>query len=207
MAIAFFLLAALGLLLIPGPAVLYIVSRSVTQGRRAGLASVGGIELASLAHAVAAALGLSALLLASALAFDVVKYLGAAYLIFLGARVLLTREDRNREPVQIRESLSQLFAQGFMVNLLNPKTALFFYAFLPQFVDPAQGGVVEQIILLGVLFVLLASCTDSCYALLGSMASKWLSRKMSFQRVQRYVSGTIYIALGLVAAFTGSEKR
>src|SRR5581483_12011255 len=165
--IVLFLLAALGLLLIPGPAVLYVVTRSVSQGRRAGLASVGGIELAGLTHTVAAAFGLSALLLASALAFSIVKYLGAAYLIYLGVRTFLSRHDGKQEAAAPR-SLSRLFMQGFVVNILNPKTALFFYAFLPQFVDPARGAVVWQILFFGALFVLLAFCTDSLYALLGS---------------------------------------
>ncbi len=205
--IALFLLAALGLLLLPGPAVLYILTRSVAQGRRAGLASVLGIELASLTHAVAAALGLSALLLTSALTFSVVKYLGAAYLIYLGVRTLLVREERQRAPVPAPRSFSQLFAQGFLVNLLNPKTALFFYAFLPQFVDPARGAAVGQILLLGALFVLLASCTDSLYALLGSTVGKLLTRKAQFRQTQRYISGSVYIVLGLTAAVTGSEKK
>src|SRR5260370_23287179 len=112
--IALFLLAALGLLLFPGPAVLYIITRSVAQGRRAGLASVLGIELASLTHAVAAALGLSALLLTSALTFSVVKYLGAAYLIYLGGRTLLVRGERQRAPVPAPRRFSQLFAQRFL---------------------------------------------------------------------------------------------
>ena len=150
---ALFLLAALGLLLIPGPSVLYIITRSVAQGRRAGLASVLGVEMASLTHAAAAALGLSALLLTSALAFSVVKYLGAAYLIYLGVRTFLAREESQQAQVPASRSLSQLFAQGFLVNLLNPKTALFFYAFLPQFVNPGRGPIAEQILLLGMLFV------------------------------------------------------
>ncbi len=205
--ITFFLLAALGLLLLPGPAVLYIITRSVAQGRRAGLASVLGIELASLTHAVAAALGLSALLLTSALAFSVVKYLGAAYLIYLGVRTLLAREELQQAPVQVPRSFSQVFAQGFLVNLLNPKTALFFYAFLPQFVDPTRGAVVGQILLLGALFVLLASCTDSLYAMLGSTVGKFLIRKAYFRQIQRYVAGCVYIVLGLTVAVTGAEKK
>jgi len=204
---ALFLLAALGLLLIPGPSVLYIVTRSVAQGRRAGLASVLGIELAGLVHAVAAALGLSALLLTSALAFSIVKYLGAAYLIYLGVRTLLAREE-NHQPLAVApRSFSQVFAQGFFVNLLNPKTALFFYAFLPQFVAPAHGAVVGQILVLGILFVLLASCTDSLYALLSSTVGKFLIRKARFRHIQRYITGSIYIALGVTTAVTGSEKK
>ncbi len=196
--IALFLLAALGLLLIPGPSVLYILTHSVAQGKRAGLASVLGIELAGLIHAIAAALGLSALLLTSALAFSIVKYLGAAYLIYLGVRTLLAREERQQTAVSAPKSFSQLLTRGFLVNLLNPKTALFFYAFLPQFVNPARGAVAG---------VLLASCTDSLYALLGSTVGKLLTRNAGFRHLQRYVTGSIYIVLGVTAAVAGSEKK
>jgi threonine/homoserine/homoserine lactone efflux protein len=205
--IALFLLAALGLLLIPGPAVLYVVTRSAAQGRRAGLASVLGIESAGLIHVTAASLGLSALLLTSALAFNIVKYLGAAYLIYLGIRTLLSREAGQHPSIPASRSHWQLFSKGFLVNLLNPKTALFFYAFLPQFVVPARGAVVGQILFLGILFVLLASCTDSLYALLGSLVGQLLTRSARIRRVQRYVTGSIYIALGLTTAVTGSEKK
>jgi len=205
--IALFLLAALGLLLIPGPSVLYILTHSVAQGKRAGLASVLGIELAGLIHAIAAALGLSALLLTSALAFSIVKYLGAAYLIYLGIRTLLAREERQQTAVPAPKSFSQLLTQGFLVNLLNPKTALFFYAFLPQFVNPARGAVAGQMLLLGALFVLLASCTDSLYALLGSTVGRVLTRNTGFRHLQRYITGSIYIVLGVTAAVAGSEKK
>jgi threonine/homoserine/homoserine lactone efflux protein len=205
--VTLFLLAALGLLLIPGPAVLYILTHSAAQGRRAGLASVGGIELASLTHAVAATLGLSALLLTSAFAFSVVKYLGAAYLIYLGVRTLLAGHESSQTPVPAPKSCSRLFAQGFLVNLLNPKTALFFYAFLPQFVDPARVVVIGQTLVFGVLFVLLASCTDSLYALLGSTVGKFLTRNVRFRQGRRYVTGGVYIVLGVTAAVTGSEKK
>ncbi len=205
--VALFLLAALGLLIIPGPSVLYIITRSVAQGRRAGLVSVLGVELASLTHVAAAALGLSALLLTSALAFSVVKYVGAAYLIYLGVRTLLAREANPRASVLAPKRFSQLFTQGFLVNLLNPKTALFFYAFLPQFVDPARGAVAGQILLLGALFVLLASCTDSLYSLLGSTMSRWLTRNAQFKQNRRYITGSIYILLGVTTAFAGSEKK
>jgi threonine/homoserine/homoserine lactone efflux protein len=202
-----FLLAALGLLLIPGPSVLYVITRSVEQGRRAGLASVLGIESAALAHTAAAAIGLSALLLTSALAFSIVKYLGAAYLIFLGLRTLLTREQHIQTTVHVPKSFSRLFTQGFVVNLLNPKTALFFYAFLPQFVDPARGAVGAQILFFGGIFVLTATCTDSLYALLSSQLGKMLSRSEYIRRVQRYITGCVYIALGITTAIAGSEKK
>src|SRR5437763_8809060 len=135
-ALSLFLLAALGLLFIPGPAVLFVVTRSVDQGKQAGVVSAAGIGVADLVHTTAAAFGLSALLLTSALAFTIVKYLGAAYLIYLGVETYLAREESQQAQVPASRSLSQLFAQGFLVNLLNPKTALFFYAFLPQFVNP-----------------------------------------------------------------------
>lgn len=201
--VALFLIAALGYLIVPGPAVLYITGRSVAQGRRAGLASVLGIELASLTHVVAAAFGLSALLLTSPLVFDIVKYLGAAYLIYLGLRALLTQEKPDREPASSEGSFSQLSAQGFLVNLLSPKSALFFYAFLPQFVDQAGRAAAVQVLLLGALFVVLACCTDSLYCLLGSTAGQWLIGKARFGRIRRYAAGSIYIMIGLTAALVG----
>lgn len=205
--IGLFLLAALGLLLIPGPSILYITARSAAQGRRAGLASVVGIELASLAHAGAATLGLSALLLTSALAFSVVKYVGAAYLIYLGVRTLLARHGDQERPAQAPRRYAQLCTQGFLVQLLNPKTALFFYAFLPQFVVPARGPAPGQILLFGVLFVLLAACTDSLYAVLGATVGQRWSGQARFRRGQRYVTGSVYIVLGVSATVTGAERK
>ncbi|HET8840576.1 MAG TPA: LysE family translocator [Ktedonobacteraceae bacterium] len=205
--ISLFLLAALGLLLIPGPSVLYVVTRSVDQGRRAGIVSASGICVASLLHTTAAALGLSALLLSSALAFTVVKYLGAVYLIYLGIRTLLRRETHESANKLEPRSLRRIFLQGILVNLLNPKTALFFFAFLPQFVDPARGSVVGQILFFGCLLIGLGFCSDSTYALLAGTLAKWLKKSARFQRVQRYITGIIYIALGLTAAFVSSEKK
>jgi threonine/homoserine/homoserine lactone efflux protein len=202
-----FLLAALGLLLIPGPAVLYIVTRSVAQGRKAGLASVLGIELAGLCHSVAAAFGLSAILLASSLAFNVVKYLGAAYLVYLGIRTILSRKASAAADTSPPPSLSQMFRKGFLVNMLNPKTALFFYAFLPQFVDPARGSSILQILFLGVLFVVLATITDSTYALVSSGVGRFVTARPGYARVQKYVTGGIYISLGVAAAVSGSGKK
>ena len=205
--IAVFLLAGLGLLLIPGPAVLYVVTRSAAQGRRAGFASVLGIELATCVHILAAAFGLSAILLTSALAFNVVKYLGAAYLIFLGLRTLLSGKQQQNVHLEASKSLFHLFSRGFLVNLLNPKTALFFYAFLPQFVDPGRGALIGQILLFGVLFALMATCTDSLYALLGSVVGRWLNKSRLVQRWQRAITGYIYILLGVTTAVTGAEKK
>ena len=204
--VTLFLLAAFVLLVIPGPAVLYITTQSIAHGRRAGLASAAGIQLGTLAQVVAATLGLSALLMASAVTFSVVKYLGAAYLIYLGLRTLLVTEDdapSNAAP----KKLSQLFVQGFLVNLLNPKTALFFFAFLPQFVDPARGAVSGQILWLGLLFVILACCTDGTYALLAGTLGGWLRRSAGFRQARRYVAGSVYLGLGLTAALTGEARK
>jgi threonine/homoserine/homoserine lactone efflux protein len=201
-----FLSAALVLLLIPGPAVLYITARSASQGRVAGLVSVLAIETANFVQAVAAALGLSAILLSSALAFDVVKYLGAAYLIYLGIRKLLASDNGAKDEAVKQESLSRIYWQGFAVNILNPKTALFFFAFLPQFVDPAKGNVTGQNLLLGAIFVGLAIITDSMYALLASSLAGKLTGNKRFQKGQRYFAGLVYIGLGITTALAGAKK-
>ena len=202
----FFLGASLALLLVPGPAVLYITARSANQGRLAGLVSVLAIETANFLQAVAATLGLSAILLSSALAFDVVKYLGAGYLLYLGLRKLLVREEETGDQAIKSESLTQIYWQGFAINLLNPKTALFFFAFLPQFVDPARGDVTTQTLLLGGIFVGLALITDSLYALLASSLADRLRGSRHFQKGQRYFAGLVYVGLGITTALTGSKK-
>jgi threonine/homoserine/homoserine lactone efflux protein len=202
-----FFVAAVALLITPGPAVLYIVSRSIEQGRRAGLVSVLGIQVGGLVHVAAAALGLSALLLSSALAFSIVKEAGAAYLVFLGLRMILgfPREDTAGAP-EPRGS-ARLFREGVMVNVLNPKTALFFLAFLPQFVDPARGPVAGQVLLLGVSFVVLAMISDSAYALLAGSLREWLRGNARCLRLQRYVSGGVLVSLGLATALSGSSRK
>jgi threonine/homoserine/homoserine lactone efflux protein len=206
---ALFVAAALALLLVPGPAVLYVVARSVDQGRPAGLASVLGVGIGSLVHIAFAAVGLSALLASSAAAFSVVKWLGAAYLIWLGLQRLLTRGEEDATAVVEPERLSRVFLQGVVVNVLNPKTALFFLAFLPQFVDPARGAAWTQIVVLGATFVAVGLCTDSSYALLGGTAGDWLRRKSQgggFRWMRRCVPGGVYIALGAATAVSGSGK-
>jgi len=205
---ALFVAAALALLLVPGPAVLYVVTRSVDQGRPAGLASVLGVGIGSLVHITFAAIGLSALLASSAAAFSAVKWLGAAYLIWLGLQRLLTQGEEDAPAAVEPERLSRVFLHG-VVNVLNPKTALFFLAFLPQFVDPARGAAWMQIVMLGATFVAVGLCTDSLYALLGGTAGDWLRRKSqgeSFRWMRRYVPGGVYIALGAATAVSGSGK-
>lgn len=202
-----FLFAALILLLTPGPAVLYIVARSLDQGRWAGFVSVLSIEVGNFVHVLAATLGLSAILVSSALAFSVVKYLGAAYLIYLGLRRLLTREEAHPPTTFQRQSLRRIFRQGVLVAILNPRTALFFFAFLPQFVYPSRGSVTLQLLTLGCLFVLMAIFTDGLYALLASTAGQWLKGRRSFLRVERYVVGSVYIGLGVTAALADTKYQ
>jgi threonine/homoserine/homoserine lactone efflux protein len=206
---ALFVAASLALTIVPGPAVLYIVARSVEGGRPAGLVSVLGIGVGGLVHVVFAAIGLSAILASSAMAFSVVKWLGVAYLIYLGIGRFLARDEESRAVTVEKEPLSRVFSQGVVVNVLNPKTALFFLAFLPQFVDPSRGAVTAQIALLGITFVVLALCTDGLYALLTGSAADWLRRRNEsprFRRLQRYVSGGVFIALGAATAVAGSGK-
>jgi threonine/homoserine/homoserine lactone efflux protein len=204
-----FVAASLALLLVPGPSVLYIVARSVDGGRAAGLVSMLGVEAGALVHIAFATVGLSAVLASSATAFAVVKWLGAAYLVYLGLRRILSRDDEDLHPVG-PEKLSRVFSQGVIVNVLNPKTALFFLAFLPQFVDPSRGPVWAQVVLLGLTFVTLAAFTDGLYALLSGSAAGWLRRRSEsprFRRGQRYLTGGVYLALGAAAAASGSGKN
>jgi threonine/homoserine/homoserine lactone efflux protein len=189
-------LAALALLAIPGPAVLYIVFQSAEQGRRVGLASVAGVHLGTLVHVAAASAGLSAVIVASSLAFSVVKYAGAAYLVYLGIRKLLEPNEETRIEHR-REPLRRAFMRGTIVNALNPKTALFFLAFLPQFVAPDRGGVWSQALVLGFVFVGLGLVTDSLYALVAGTVGGLLRRR---RNAVRYGSGIVFIALGATAA-------
>jgi threonine/homoserine/homoserine lactone efflux protein len=189
-----FVLAALLLLVIPGPAVLYIVSRSVDQGRAAGLASVLGVTTGTLIQTGFATAGLSALILESAVAFDVVKYAGAAYLIVLGIMRL-----RDRSEVQVERqprTLRRLYTQGVIVNTLNPKTALFIFALLPQFVDRDAGRVWLQVLVLGLTLCALGLLSDGAYAMAAGVVAERLRRS----HLQRWVGGTILVGLGVAAA-------
>ena len=207
--LALFAVAAVTLLVIPGPAVLYIVTRSVDQGRAAGLASVCGVHVGTLVHVAAAALGLSALLVSSATAYHAVRWLGAAYLVWLGIRRLLAKDEPSGSvngPRASRLGLGRIFAQGVVVNVLNPKTALFFLAFLPQFVDVSRGSVPFQVVVFGVAFVLLGLVSDGTYALLASTGAGWLRRRPRVARGSRLVSGGVLIGLGLTTARAGSRS-
>jgi len=196
-----FLSASLALLVIPGPSVTFIVTRSVQQGRTAGLVSVLGVHAGSVVHVLAAALGLSALLASSALAFTVVKYVGAAYLLFLGIRQLWrSKAPAVDTPDPEPDSRWRLFRQGAIVNILNPKTAIFFLAFLPQFLAPGRGPVWFQVIVLGLVFMALGVLSDGAYALAAGAIGERLRRSATVRRWLDRVSGGIHIVLGTFAA-------
>jgi threonine/homoserine/homoserine lactone efflux protein len=205
-AIGVFVVAALALLLVPGPAVLYIVARSIQEGRRAGLVSVVGIHVGTLVHIAAATLGLSALVVSSAVAFTAVKVAGAVYLVGLGLWTIFANRAEAEVALGGERNLRRAFAQGIVVNVLNPKTALFFLAFLPQFVDPDAPHPALQIAFLGVLFALLGLITDSIWALAAGTAGGVLRRSRRFVRTQRYVTGTVYVGLGVATAFAGPAE-
>jgi threonine/homoserine/homoserine lactone efflux protein len=204
-----FVSAAALLLAIPGPAVLYIVGRSIGQGRNAGLVSALGIGVGTLIHTLAAAVGLSALLVSSATAFSVVKYLGAAYLVYLGIQRLRSKQPlaAASDTTAPQATLARAFSQGIVVNVLNPKTALFFFAFLPQFIDPARGHVATQILSLGVLFACMGTTSDSLWALFSGSVAGWLRNNHRWMRNERYVSGGILISLGVATAFVGHSAK
>jgi threonine/homoserine/homoserine lactone efflux protein len=199
-----FAAAALALIVVPGPAVLYIVSQSIDRGRLAGFVSALGIAVGALVHVAAAAIGLSSLLVSSATAFNVVKYAGAAYLICMGLWTIFHRPDEAAVSAPSERRLRRRFGQGVIVNVLNPKTALFFFAFLPQFVDPEKGAAALQIGVLGLVFVVIAVVSDSLWALAAGTASQRLRGSRRFLTVQRYVSGSVFVGLG---ALTAAAKR
>jgi threonine/homoserine/homoserine lactone efflux protein len=199
-----FVSAAALLLAIPGPAVFYIVGRSIGHSRNGGLISALGIGVRTLIHTAAAAVGLSALLVSSATAFSVVKYLGA---IYLGIQKFRRDESFDASPDAPRTTLRRVFAQGIVVNVLNPKTALFFFAFLPQFIDPIRGHVATQILSLGILFACMGTLSDSLWALFSGTVAHHLRGNPRWMRTQRYVSGGMLISLGVATALAGSNTK
>jgi threonine/homoserine/homoserine lactone efflux protein len=205
-ALVVFSLASILLLIVPGPSVLFIVARSMDQGRSAGLVSVAGIHCGTIVHVVAAALGTTAVLAASETAFDAIRYAGAAYLIYLGVRTL-TGRVASGDGGPAEAPLPRIFRQAVVVNVLNPKTALFIVAFLPQFVDPHRGSATVQVLVLGGTFIALGLVSDSSYALGAARIATTLRAWPRFATVQHYASGSVYIGLGLAAALTGSRPR
>ena len=196
-----FAIASLALLVIPGPAVLYVINRSISDGRSTALAAVAGLEIGNFMHVIAATVGLSAVIAASATAFGVVKWIGAGYLIYIGLRTV------SRKPASFNQEQKSLprrksFTQGIVVNTFNPKVALFFLSFLPQFIDAEKGSAALQSLILGSLFVAIGLCTDGLYAFLASALRSTLLRGKSLPFVQRYVAGSVFVLLGVIAAST-----
>lgn len=202
-----FVAASFILAITPGPGVFYIVTRSIAQGRRSGLASVAGVALGNFGNALGASLGLAALFALSTAAFYVVKYLGAAYLVYLGVQALRARDaavDDIKAPPAA--PLGRIFRDGFIVALFNPKTAIFFAAFLPQFMHGASTSALQSI-LLGGIFVLIASVTDSAYALLAGSIAPRLKRATTARRYGRYLTGSAFIGLGVFTALAGNRAK
>src|SRR6266545_894252 len=204
--LALYVVTATIVLIIPGPAVLFVVSQGIRHGRRVGVTAVLGIHMGTLFQVIGAVAGLSWVLLSSSAAFMVVKYAGAAYLVYLGVRKLLNGDEAEIVTAAPAKSTARLFREGALVNVLNPKLALFFLAFLPQFVDPARGAIPLQVAIFGLTFTLIGLCTDSAYALLAGSVGPWLRRSTRFLRGERYVVGSMFVGLGVVAALTPGRQ-
>lgn len=200
------MLASVVLVVVPGPAVVYILTRSISQGRAAGLASAAGVNLGSAIHVLAAVAGLSVLLASSAVAFSVVTWAGVAYLVYLGVRTLRSPDAHFSDATVEPTSLRRIFAQGVIVNLLNPKVAMFFLAFLPQFVDPDGPSVWLQSLVLGMTLVTIGLISDSIYALIGGSIGSLMRRRPRAATLTRRLSGVTYLTLAGVAALTGSRS-
>ena len=202
-----FVIASAILVLIPGPAVLYIVSTGIGRGRRMALASMLGIETGALFHVAAAAVGLSAIVSSSLVAYSLIKYAGGAYLIYLGVKTLRTRDEGDPLRTLGATSARAAFTRGVVVNMLNPKVALFFLAFLPQFVAEDRGSIATQLVFLGMLFIAVAIVIDGIYALTSGMIGSVLNRSDRFGQLPNRVAGITYLALGATALFSGQSAE
>ncbi len=200
--ITLFAAAAAVLVFTPGPNTLYIIARSIQQGRLAGAISSLGVQVGTFIHMLLAALGLSALIVSSDLIFSIVKYAGAAYLFYLGIKTLQTEKEADNAKFDEDKSITETFRQGIIVNLLNPKTALFFIAFLPQFINPHQKPVAIQIFILGLILILLGTTSDMLYALTAGSVGNWLRQNPLMLTLQRYFAAVTYISLALLATLT-----
>lgn len=196
--ILLFITAATILIVVPGPALLYIMMKSMEQGHKAGLVSALGVGVGAMVHVLAAAIGMSALLVASATAFSILKYGGAVYLIYLGVKKLLDKSTPISTVQTEKKPLNKIFYEGILVNTLSPKSAIFFFAFLPQFINTDKGGTTSQILFLGLVFLVIAFISDMTYVVLSGKLVKYFKNSSKFSSIQKYVSGSIYIVLGLL---------
>jgi len=204
-----FVISATALLIMPGPAVFYIMARSIDQGKEAGLVSVLGVSLGGAVHVLAGAVGVSAILMTSATAFTIVKYLGAVYLVYLGCKTLFSTSHENHvaSSKTNHKKLWKIFYESVIVEVMNPKTALFFLAFFPQFITPSAGSVSAQFLLLGTIFIILAFINDSLYAILAASIRKWIVGKKGHAKVVNKVTGYLYIVLGIFSTFASPSNK
>ncbi|MGL4608741.1 MAG: LysE family translocator [Trueperaceae bacterium] len=202
-----FCIASFLLAITPGPSMLYIATRSLSQGKGAGIASVLGVYTGVLVHILAAILGLAALIAASAVVFNIVKYIGAAYLIYLGIRTLMSKSELHTVELSDQNRLTSIYFQGFLTNLFNPKSILFFLAFLPQFVDPTQGSTMLQIAFLGILFIVVNLPVDLAVALLASGVGQFIKTKSWFSKTQKWLTGVITYWLRIRRSFLRFKKN
>lgn len=194
-------------LITPGPAILYTVSRSLDQGMKAGLLSVYGLALGTLPHALAVAFGIAGILASSATAFNIMKYLGAAYLVYLGINRLLRKNAGGVSGSDTSKTGKMAFFESFTVGVLNPKAVLFFLAFLPQFIDPSRGSPLIQTLVLWFISQVMAVVVGSAYALAASCLRGWFIGFRPSSRVGDYLAGSVYIGLGVAAMFSGSKGK
>ena len=200
-----FTATALALILLPGPGMLLLLARGIGAGRRPAVFSALGLETGTAVYVAATAAGLSALLASSALAFSVVRYAGAVYLLALGIRTIAGRTAPEASPDRLRLSSTRAYRQALLIGVTNPKIAIFFLALFPQFVDPHKGSTVTQVLVLGAEFVVLALVVDLFVASAAGTVGGWLRRHPTLARRQSYVTGSIYLALGAYAA-TGPSR-
>ena len=197
-----FAFVALGMVLTPGPNMIYLISRSITQGPAAGLVSLGGVALGFVFYMLCAAFGITALLFAVPYAYDVLRLSGAAYLLWLAWQAV---KPNGRSPFQVRDlkvdGPRKLFAMGFVTNLLNPKIAMLYLALLPQFIDPAQGSVLAQSLVLGSIQTVISVSVNGIIALTAGSIALFLGARPSWLLVQRYLMGTVLAGLAVKIAF------
>ena len=201
-----FSISSILLALTPGPDMLYIAARSVAQGRSAGIVSALGVHSGLLIHTIAAALGISALIEASAVAFNLIRFAGAAYLIYLGIQAFMSKSEPLEVKPVAQKTMKEIFYQGLITNLLNPKVILFFLAFLPQFIDPTKGNASTQLILLGILLVVVSLPVDIAVGLLGGVLGKWMKSNKGMQRSGKWITGSVFISLGIGTAIFGTRR-
>lgn len=207
MTLALFTGATLALFVMPGPATMYLIARAIGQGRTAGLVSAISLATGDVVHVVAATVGLSALLMASAEAFTAVKWAGAAYLVWIGIRTWRAGDGSGgRATVAVGQSVAQVFREGFLVEVLNPKTALFFLAFVPQFVDPTLGAVWVQFLALGITFVALSVAFCALLVTVAASARTLFEGTPRSRRTARMATGGVFVGLGVVSALAGDPR-